>query len=287
MRENRTLLLMTFAAAVALTGVSTTAKASGISVDAGLTPAEDRWILRNQGTYMRRKNDPTLMHRRMSIYAFKTVLAYGIKPDLTLMARQTAKYRKMSMPGGVTRDAGLGDLLLMGKYEILRKNTRDSTFGIASTLGLELPTGAEAFTSDTWDIKPGLYTSWRSGPWATDFSAAYKWNGFADRGSGGVNPGNELSLDWAIAYQISIGDKADTSLTPVLELSYVNIWPDQLRGHDVTNTGEHVLYISPGLKFTKSSFIVEVLLQIPVNQSQRGTQLERGPRLLLGTRWMF
>lgn len=270
-----------------LAAASRSADAAGISIDAGLTPAEDRWILRTQGMYMQRKSDPTLMDRKMSDYVFRTVLAYGLRPDLTVMVRQTAQYRKMSMAGSITRDAGLGDLFIMAKYGIFRRNTRNSTFGIASTLGLELPTGADAFTSQTWDIKPGLYTSWRSGPWATDFSAAYKWNGFADRGKGGVNPGNELSLDWALAYQISIADRADISLTPVLELSYINILPDQLHGHDVTSTGESVLYLSPGLKYTKSSFILEALLQIPIRQSQRGTQLERGPRLLLGSRWMF
>ena len=286
-RRDSRVLLTTLAALVVFAAGSRSADGAGISVDAGLTPAEDRWILRTQGMYTRRRSDSAAMDRKMSMYALRTVVAYGLRPDLTVMVRQAAHYRKMSMGGSFARDSGLGDLFLMGKYELFRRNTRESTFGIASTLGLEFPSGADAFTSDTWDLKPGLYTSWRKGSWATDFSASYKWNGFADRGRGGVNPGNELSLDWALARQFSIAGSADISVTPVLELSYVKIRPDHVHGHDVPSTGESVLYLSPGIKYTKSSFIVEALLQIPVHQRQRDAGLERGSRLLLGARWMF
>ncbi len=267
--------------------ISKNANAAGISVDAGLTPPEDRWMIRTQFRYMQRKDDPTLMNRKMDTYAFPVVVAYGFRPDLTLMVRQRVKHRKMSMSGSVSRDTGLGDLFVLGKYKLYRRNTREYTFGIASTLGLELPTGDDDFGSETWDLQPGLFASWRSGPWASDFSIAYKWNGFADKGKHGLNPGNELSVDLALAHQFSIGGKADTSLAPVLEFNYEHILPDRLRGQNVSNTGESLFFVSPGLKFTKSSFILEVLLQLPVWQDQEGSQLKQGKRLIVGTRWMF
>lgn len=283
----RKLLLMSFVLAVKLAWVPASANAAGISVDAGLTPAEDRWIIRTQFRYMQRKDDPTPMNQKMDTYAFPVVVAYGFRPDLTLMVRQTVKHKKMSMGGSISRDTGPGDLFVLGKYKLYRRNTRKYTFGIASTLGLEFPTGDDDFSSETWDLKPGLFTSWRSGPWASDFSVAYKWNGFADRGVGGINPGNELSLDWALAYQFSFGEKARVSLAPVLELSYKNILSDRLHGRDLPNTGESVLYLSPGIKLTVSSFILEALLQFPVWQDQEGTQLKQGTRLIIGTRFMF
>jgi hypothetical protein len=283
----RKLLLMSFVLAVKLAWVPASANAAGISVDAGLTPAEDRWIIRTQFRYMQRKDDPTPMNQKMDTYAFPVVVAYGFRPDLTLMVRQTVKHKKMSMGGSISRDTGPDDLFVLGKYKLYRRNTRKYTFGIASTLGLEFPTGDDDFSSETWDLKPGLFTSWRSGPWASDFSVAYKWNGFADRGVGGINPGNELSLDWALAYQFSFGEKARVSLAPVLELSYKNILSDRLHGRDLPNTGESVLYLSPGIKLTVSSFILEALLQFPVWQDQEGTQLKQGTRLIIGTRFMF
>ncbi|MEE8424000.1 MAG: transporter [Thermodesulfobacteriota bacterium] len=203
------------------------------------------------------------------------------------MLKQPVVHQEMSMADSTSKDTGFADLSLIAKYGIYRRNTPEYTFGVATTLGFELPTGADAFTSETWDIRPGLYTSWRSGPWATDFNIAYAWNGFADESTGGINPGDELSLDWALAHQFSIGEKARVSFAPVLELSYKNIWPDQLRGDNVANTGDFVLYLSPGIKFTKSSFILEALLQIPVWQEQKGSQLKRGIGGLVGTRFMF
>ena len=283
----RKLLLMSFVLAARLAWIAASANASGISVDAGLTPPEDRWIIRTQFRYMQRKDDPTPMNQKMDTYAFPVVVAYGFRPDLTLMVRQTVKHKKMSMGGSISRDTGPDDLFVLGKYKLYRRNTRKYTFGIASTLGLEFPTGDDDFSSETWDLKPGLFTSWRSGPWASDFNIAYKWNGFADRGKDGLNPGNELSVDLALAHQFSIGEKADTSLSPVLEFNYKHTLPDRLSGHDVSNTGESLFFISPGLKFTKSSFILEVLLQFPVWQDQRGSQLKQGTRIIVGTRFMF
>jgi len=262
-------------------------RAAGISVDAGLTPPEDRWIFRTQFRYMQRKDDPTAMNRKMETFAQPIILAYGFRPDLTLMVRQTIKHQNMTMAGAMSRDSGLDDLFVLGKYKLYRDNTRDYTFGIASTLGLEFPTGGDEFTSRTWDLKPGLFASWRSGPWASDCSVAYKWNGFADRGFDGLNPGDELSVDLAFAHQFSIGERADISLAPVLEFSYKHTFPDRTGGHDISHTGESLFFVSPGLKFTKSSFIIEALVQFPVWQDQRGLQLEQGTRFIFGVRFMF
>lgn len=263
------------------------ARAGGISVDAGLTPPEDQWIIRTQMRHMRRKDDPLPMKRKMSTYAFPVVLAYGFRSDLTFMIRHMTMNQKMSMPATTTRDKGTGDLFILAKYKAYRVNTPKYTLGIAPTLGLELPTGDDAFTSDTWDLNTGLYISGRSGFWEMDFNIAYDWNGFADEDDDGVDPGDQLSLDWALTYKFSLEQNARVSLAPVLELTYKKIWPDQLDNHDVTNTGESVLYLSPGVQFIVGSFIMEALFQVPVWQHQKGSQLERSAGILIGTRFLF
>ena len=260
---------------------------AGISVDAGLTPPEDRWILRNQLRYMTRRKDQTSMDRHTSIYKFPTVLAYGVTSDFSVMVRQAIKHRDMDMIGGNDKDTGLDDLFFLVKYKLFRENTSEYTLGTAATLGFEFPTGDEDFTSDTLDAMPGIYSSWRKGPWASDLQIAYKWNGFADRGENGLNPGNELHLDLAWSYQFSLNDDSSVSLAPVLEFSYRNIAPDRRNDRNVRDTGENVVYISPGLKFTRESFIIEALLQIPVWQDQRGSMLERGIGVIVGTRFLF
>jgi hypothetical protein len=263
------------------------AVAAGISVDAGLTPPEDRWIIRTQFRYMERKDDPTPKNRKVEMFAFPVVVAYGFRPELTLLVRQPVKHRNLYMAGSVSRDTGFDDLYVLAKYKLFRQNTRDYTLGIASTLGLELPTGDDDFGSETWDLEPGLFTSWRSGPWQSDFSVAYKWNGFVDDGKNGLEPGDELSVDLAFAHQFNLTEKADMSLTPVLELNYKHLSNDDLSGRSVSNTGESLFFVSPGLKFTKSSIILEALIQFPVWQDQESSQLEQGIRYIVGARFLF
>lgn len=129
--------------------LATGALAGGISVDAGLTPAQDRWMLRTQVRYMHRSEDPSPMGREMSSFAFPVVLAYGFKPNLTLVVRQIVMHREMSMMSTTERSTGLGDLFVLAKYKAYRRNTSRYTLGIAPTLGLQLPTGDDSFTSET------------------------------------------------------------------------------------------------------------------------------------------
>lgn len=272
---------------VALVFLPPNARAAGISVDAGVTPAKDRWIFRTMLRSMTRNDDPTGMGRSMDMVVWNNVLAYGLKPNLTLILKQPVRRRKISMAGSSSSDTGAGDLALLAKYRLVRRNTRDTTFGLATTLELSAPTGARQFTSETWDIQPGLYGSFRRGHWAADFSAAYRLNGLGGTRDDGREIGDELALDWATARQFLLGSSADVTVAPVLELSYRDAAADQRFGQQLANSGEEVLYLSPGVKFTRSSLILEALVQVPVWQDQNGTQVERGTGFLMGLRKLF
>ncbi len=81
--EMKKFLLMILVCAAANVLISENAASAGISVDAGLTPPEDRWIVRTQFRYMERKNGPAPMNKKMETYAFPVVVAYGLRPDFT------------------------------------------------------------------------------------------------------------------------------------------------------------------------------------------------------------
>jgi hypothetical protein len=260
---------------------------SGISVDAGLTPAEDRWIFRTQIRYMS-LGSMALTNQTMGMYMVPVVLAYGLKSNLTILCRQPIMRRDMSMMGASHAENGFGDLFVMGKFKLYRRNTPNYTHGMAATIGIEAPTGSEAFSSKTWDLQPGLYFSWRRGSLGSDVSIAYTWNGFVNKGQHeAVNPGNELAFDWAVSYQFSLGTNSRISMAPVLEVSYKDISSDRLNSRDIENTGESILYISPGFKFTMSSLILEALLPLSLTQNRNGTQMERNATWLFGLRYMF
>lgn len=279
-RKQFLLFLLIFCASVAIS------YSSGISFDAGLTPAQDRWIFRTQLRYMSFGNMSGI-NQKMETYMVPVVLAYGLKSNLTVLFKQPIMSRNMSMMGTNNVENGFGDLFVMGKFKIYRLNTMNYTLGVAATIGIEAPTGSAGFSSKTWDLQPGLYFSWRRKSLGFDVSIAYKWNGFAGESGNGVNPGNELAFDWAASYQFGLGESSRISIAPVLEVSYRDISSDQLNGEDFENTGESFLYISPGVKFTRSSFILEALVQIPVAQNRNGIQIERNATWLFGLRYMF
>lgn len=267
--------------------ISSNINGEGISVDAGLTPALDRWIFRTQMRYWQRVNQSSSMNQKMNMMMFPAVLAYGAKSNLTIMVRQIFVERQMIMNQTKIRDFGIGDLYIMGKYKLYRRNTPSYTFGLSTIIGLECPTGESTFTSDTWDLNSGIFASYRRGALAMDINLAYVWNGMLKKGKNIINPGNEFSLDYAVAYQISLSNNAKTALAPVLEFSYKNSDSNQLEGTEISNTGESVFLIAPGLKLTMSSVIFEVLYWLPVRQNQTGIQFERKAGLLVGTRVMF
>ncbi len=260
---------------------------AGISVDAGLTPSEKRWIFREQIRISSRSEDPTSMNREMDQKALMTVLAYGLKRDVTLVLKQMYMQMDMKMSGNTTETKGFMDTGLLVKYGIYRENTASRIIGAAATLELELPTGKDGITSDTYDLKPGVYLSMRKNDWLADFSFVYTFNGVGDSSTVKTIPGDSFSTNAALAYQTSLGKGADKALAYVVELSYEKTYSSHLNDKAVKNTGEDFTLVSPGLKLTISSLVTELLVQIPVSQNQKGNQLKRDTGGLLGIRYMF
>lgn len=256
--------------------------AGGISADAGLTPAQDKWIIRTQVRYLNRSNDPSPMGRKMEMFMFPLIVAYGLRPDFTIMVRQPFASMEMTMRGETTQNSGFGDLLIMAKYRAFRHNSRQYTIGIAPLLAVEIPTGKAPFTSDATNLKTGLYISGRKAPWASDLNVSFTWKGIA----GGDDRARKEIIDivGALAYQIDLGNESRTALAPVIELSYTNTTADRISGEKQANSGESLIRLSPGLKYTHSSIIFESLLQIPVWQNQIGSQPELRLGVLFGIR---
>jgi hypothetical protein len=236
---------------------------------------------------MRSTAQAPAMNSEMKMYVVPVVAVYGLRNYLTLMARQTIISREMSMSGSSERENGFGDFFFLMKYKAFRVNTPDYTLGISPTIGISVPTGNQAFTSETWDLHMGVYVSGRRGRWATDLNLAYRPKGVAGDRADNIETGDEFSVDWAGAYQFSYNSTSETTVTPVLELSFSRAMPNTLRGIEVSNSGERLFYVSPGAKVSTSSIILEVLVRIPAWQSQRGSQLHRQTGFIAGIRLLF
>ena len=256
--------------------------AGGISADAGLTPAQDKWILRTQLRYMQRGDDPSPMKREMESFMFPLVVAYGLRPELTVMMRQPFASMDMTMNNLTTNNSGFGDLMVMFKYKAYRYNTRVTTFGAAPLVGIKIPTGEKPFTSDATDLKTGLYFSGRKGAWASDLNLSFTFNGII--GPSNLARNRVFDVVFAAAHQIDLGHNGRDALAPVLEFSYTSVTAGKIDGVKQANSGESFIRLSPGLKYTRSSIIFEALAQIPVWQDQTGIQPELGVGALFGIR---
>lgn len=256
--------------------------AGGISADAGLTPALNKWIVRTQVRFMQRDNDQLMMPKEMKTFMFPLVIAYGIRSDLTLMIRQTHLNREMTMGTDIAKTSGLGDFFAMAKYRALRYNSRNYTFGIAPFVGMEFPTGKTGFSSESSNLKTGVYFSGRKAPLAADLNIIFAFRGISGDKDRVKNSAFESTL--ALANQFDLGNNSRIAMAPVFEISYFHSTPDKVEGVERPNSGESWFKLAPGFKFTYSSVIIEALVQIPVWQKQEGDQTEIGIGGLLGLR---
>ncbi len=285
--KNRHFSFVLLGAVISVLALPIALEAGSISFDAGLTPPLDRWIVRTQVRYSNRSGDKSPMKREMSMYMLPLVVAYGLRPDLTIMLKQPVISKKMTMVGRENKKTGPGDMFFMIKYRAYRINTPGYTLGVAPTLGVEIPTGHPSLSSRTWDVNSGLFFSWRSGFWASDANIEFKWNGVAGIDDSEEISGNELMLNVALARQFGVGRQGMSSIAPVLELNFSNIQPDNISGREVPNTGESFLLFSPGIKYTTSWYILELLVQHPVIQNHKGFQAKRQTGIIIGSRFLF
>lgn len=283
--QSRTVLMTLLLILISVSGPAS----AGITIDAGLTPPEGRWIVRTQMRIMSREAAPEGMYTgSMNRTMVPVVIVHGMSQSLTLGLRQVYDSRSMTMNGMTTKKSGRGDLYLFAKYKILRINTRNYTLGIAPVFGVESPTGSADITSDYWDMYAGLYVSGRAGAWALDLNLGRFARGVMKVPTDATVEGDEFGVDLAFSRQIPVGNSGQIALAPVLELSWQNIDPvTPGLGASAANTGESVFSLAPGLKYTVGDLIFEGLVRFPVAQDQKGMQLEMKPMALLGVRYMF
>jgi len=267
MRRLQARCLLVFAMASAfLVMAPQSLEAEGISVDSGLTPAQGRVALRTQIRYMKRASPQWDSEPSSEMFMVPLVAAWGALPKLTLIARAAVGHRVMTMMGEEHTNTGLGDLLFLVKYGVLRVNTRRFVVAVAPTLGIEAPAGTGGISSKTWDLHAGIHVTVRWRRLAMDLSMKYIWNGMDRVGAGAKDPGDEVGVDLAISHTFPLPRNPSLAFSPVLEVSFRHQWRAGKDGQLQGGMEERLLYISPGLLFITRWVILEALAQFPVWQ---------------------
>jgi hypothetical protein len=250
-------------------------KAGGISVDAGLTPAQDRFILRTQYRFMSMNN--TMMTAKT--HMIPMVVAYGVTSGFSLMARGMYVHRTFS--NNTETHNGFNDLYVLSKFRLYRKNTASYVLGIAPHIASNIPIGDTEISMRTWNPEIGLNVSYRPRFFAIDISTSYT---FIDLlGKSEMNSGNIYEMNVAFSSIHPFKRGGNNAISPVIEINYSN----ESAKRDEDNSSNEILFISPGVSFIHSSLVLEALIQIPVYQRVAENGMNKKSKLIFGVKYMF
>jgi hypothetical protein len=271
--------------------VPASAFAVAINSDVGLTPFKGQWIARSQLRYTKKADDPSPQDRKLEVFTMPQTLVYGFteKASAILTIPFLSKELDSTVDGArISRgDAGVGDLLLLGKYRLYAKDYPMAASRFSIVAGTDLPTGqsgdADArgklprdlqLGSGSADPTLGAAYTWQdlNGEW--DASLTYTFNTTANTFEFGD------VLTYTVAYQRRIwplrlperGVYAQWNV--VLEAN--GQWEQQAKSHAsrLDNTGGHLLFLSPGVQVATKHVVAEASIQLPALQHLNGNQVE-------------
>jgi len=229
-----------------------------INSDVALQPSPGHWILRQQFRYAETdvdKGDADLDISRVTSF---TTAVYGVTDEFTVLATAPvvlSRRTKDNATGESDTDGGLADATVLGKLRLYRNDfgpTDTARFDLLG--GLELPTGQDAFSSDSVAPIIGGVATITLG--RHDFSADALWTFNTAGGKAGEDL---LKYDAAYIYRLWPEEYATgqtTQLNGVIELNGFS-WTD----------GDNELFVSPGVQYVTRRWIAEATVQLPVWQN--------------------
>jgi hypothetical protein len=174
----------------------------------------------------------------------------------------------------------VNDLYLLSKFKLYRKNTSSYVFGVASYLASNIPVGSSEISNRTWNPEFGLNISFRPRFLAVDLSISCTFNDILEKSN--TEHVNFFGLNMAFSGNIPIKAKNSQAVSPVFEINY------SVEGSITKETGaSEMLFVSPGLSYIYSSFVLEGLFQIPAYQAGSDNFSKQQSRLILGIKYMF
>lgn len=217
---------------------------------------------------------------------------YGISDNVTVSA--ILPYAFLYTAKG--QDMGLGDLILLGTFNVLKKNN----FNLALRAGVELPTGIQkgasfdnttvVIGSGSVDPMAGIALSKRWDKVLLQGDGLFK---YTTRGFEKTNFGNLSIQNIALSYMV-VGGAQDSivskqQLAWSVSAGYYGEWLDKIKVDTETdeNTGYYLGYATLGTSLTYRSVSIPVTFSYPVIQAMNSSQSDSGYRLRVGVQKMF
>ena len=267
-----------FLAAAAVVGsFASPAHAGGINSDEAMTPNEGGLILRLKGVYADAEASGTL--RDADTLKITSVLAYGLRSDLSLFLRTPLRYDEVEtiQPGGggraTSKHLGFEDFTLFIKYRFWQRDTSaNDTFRVAWLAGLDVRTGDRQFSSDSYDPLSGFTFTVQRARHHVNGDMIYQLN----TGSG-LSGADFLRYDLGYSYRFY-----PERYTPGRAFQWDIV--GEINGEYLTD-GSHRVFLSPGLQYTIHRWRFETSIQLPVLQDLTPARRELNYRIVTGFRY--
>ncbi len=248
-----------------------------INSNIALQPSKGGLIVRQQLRYSEGDLNNAASDVDVDLYSSNTTLAYGVSEKFTLVL-ETPLALSSRVENNTTGDdsshAGFGDMRLLSKLRLYRDDfgpTNTTRFDLIG--GLEFPTGRDEFSSDSFDpIFGGVFTHVEN---RHTFNADLLWQ----FNTGGGGDGEDL-LRYDLSYLYRLAPETYASDRPVAIFGSL-----ELNGFYETN-GDHELFISPGIQYATTQWVIEATVQIPIQQ-QLDHRVERDFIIGVGVRIQF
>lgn len=253
------------------------AHAGGINSDEAMTPNKGGLILRLRGVYV--DADASGVIRDADTLKIVSVLAYGLREDLSLFLRTPLRYDEVEtiQPGGGRRETrkhlGVEDFTLFLKYRFWQKDTSaNDTFRVAWLAGLDVRTGDRQFSSDSYDPLSGFTFTLQRARHHVNGDMIYQLN----TGSG-LSGADSLRYDLGYSYRFY-----PERYTPGRAFQWDIV--GEINGEYLTD-GSHRVFLSPGLQYTVHRWRFETSIQLPVMQDLGPGRPETNYRIVTGFRY--
>ena len=241
--------------------------------------------------------------QEVSVTVIPVAFNYGLYRNLTLglVVPYVADKRLSFIEDGQRRtrsSSGLGDILVGGKWRILKRDAYRRTLQAALVFNVKLPTGSDETRFESQLLPPPLQV----GTGSVDYLFAFGATQILGRGALHVSAGYKLNTeggqDYAFGDVFTYNVVANHRIwhTPFpgpelgigAELNGAWARKDTQRGNALDHTGGHTIFLSPDLFFVaRPNLSLELSVQIPVFQDLNGTQLGSKLRGVAGLRYQY
>ena len=211
-------------------------------------------------------------------------LIYGLTPDLSLtLELPTLLHRRR----GSRSSAGVGDVLLRGKYRFWNRNRLGSSDRAAWLFGVRFPTGAQqrrpALGSGGLDLLTGISVAHES----------RRWYGFGTLRTvlrtrhQGLDRGEQILFDVAGGLRPWLTEYTEPDLVVLLEFNGEWAARDRRGGRRLRDTGGWLGWLGPTALLSYRNWMLKTGVQVPLASHLGGGQEEPDLRALASLEYHF